>query len=124
EKARVAPWKWRTRLPLYERLAGRSGLRRSRPLDMAALQNLTPQLKPDSLVGGAEYFDAQMDDARLCIEVVRTAAIHGARVANYLEAVSFERRDGEIAGVRALDRVGGGELLIRARQTLNATGPW
>ena len=30
------------------------------------------------LVGGAEYFDAQMDDARLCMEVLRTAAEHGA----------------------------------------------
>jgi glycerol-3-phosphate dehydrogenase len=60
-----------------------------------------------------------MDDARLCIEVLRTAALHGARVANYVEAVAFEA-----GGVRAADRVGGKELSIRARQILNATGPW
>src|SRR5205807_545563 len=54
-----------------------------------------------------------------CIEVLRTAALHGARVANYVEAVAFES-----GGVRAVNRVGGKELVLRARQVLNAAGPW
>ena len=53
-----------------------------------------------------------MDDARLCVEVVRTAAIHGAVVANYVEAAAFEKEAGLIRGVRVLDRLGGGELRI------------
>jgi glycerol-3-phosphate dehydrogenase len=55
----------------------------------------------------------------LCIEVLHTAALRGARAANYVEAVAFEP-----GGVRAVDRVGGQEMTIRARQVLNATGPW
>src|SRR5262249_18721328 len=47
----------------------------------------------------------------------------GACVANYVEAVGFEG-GGELRAVRAVDRAGGRELLIRARQFLNATGPW
>src|SRR5207245_230457 len=74
--------------------------------------------------GGAEYYDAQMDDARLCLAVIRTAALHGATVANYVEAIAFETAGGMLAGVRAVDRVAGAELRIRARQVLNATGPW
>jgi glycerol-3-phosphate dehydrogenase len=117
--ARVAPWKWRVGLTLYDLLAGRNNIRRSRTLDLHELRHEFSSLQPESLLGGAEYFDAQTDDARLCIEVLRTASVHGASVANYVEAVRFEK-----GGVRAVDRAGGKELTIRARQILNATGPW
>ena len=117
--ARVPPWKWRLGLVLYDLLAGTANVRRSRTLRAGQLLAEFPRLKGEGLLGGAEYFDAAMDDARLCIEVVRTAALHGACVANYVEATAFE--PGE---VRALDRVGGAELLLRARQVVNATGPW
>jgi glycerol-3-phosphate dehydrogenase len=56
--------------------------------------------------------------------VLRTAALHGAHVANYVEAISFDFSGGGIRGVRALDHRSGRELSIRARQVLNATGPW
>jgi glycerol-3-phosphate dehydrogenase len=65
-----------------------------------------------------------MDDARLCVEVLKTAAREGACVANYVEATAFERAGGRIAGVRARDHVGGAEFVIRAAVVLNATGPW
>jgi glycerol-3-phosphate dehydrogenase len=124
EGARVAPWKWRLGLGLYDLLAGRGNLRRSRRLPRRRLREEFPALAATGLLGGADYHDAQMDDARLCLEVVRTAAIQGARVANHVEAVAFEQREGRISGVRAVDRVGGAEFMVRARQVLNATGPW
>jgi glycerol-3-phosphate dehydrogenase len=58
------------------------------------------------------------------VEVVRTAALQGAQVANHVEAVGFELDGGTIRAVQAVDRVGGGRFAIRARQVLNATGPW
>jgi glycerol-3-phosphate dehydrogenase len=122
--SRVPPWKWRLGLGLYDLLAGRGNLRPSRRLPRQRLRAEFPSLSTQGLLGGADYYDAQMDDARLCIEVVRTAARHGARVANYVEAVGFERREGRIVGVRAVDRVGGAEFVVRARQVLNAAGPW
>jgi len=83
-----------------------------------------PDLRGRGLVGGAEFFDAQMDDARLCIEVLRTAACHGATAANHVEAIAFEKEAGRIIGVQARDHIGGGVVTIRARQVLNVTGPW
>jgi glycerol-3-phosphate dehydrogenase len=121
---RVPPWKWRAGLTLYDLLAGRSNLRRSRPLDISLLRDEFPGLNHETLLGGAEYYDAQMDDARLCVEVVRTASLHGARVANYVEAIGFERCNSQVSGIRARDRIGGDEFSIRGRQILNATGPW
>jgi glycerol-3-phosphate dehydrogenase len=122
--SRVPPWKWRAGLTLYDLLAGRSNLSRSRPLSAYYLSRHFPGLKTEGLCGGARYFDAQMDDARLCIEVVQTAALHGALAANYVEAIAFERQGSTITGVRVVDRVTGREFSIRARQVLNATGPW
>lgn len=122
--ARVPPWKWRLGLLCYDLLAGRGNLRRSRSLPLARLLAELPELRTQSLVGGADYYDAQMDDARLCLEVIRTAWESGAVVVNYVEAVAFEKRAGVIGGVRAVDRAGSRELVIQARQILNATGPW
>jgi glycerol-3-phosphate dehydrogenase len=120
--ARVAPWKWRAGLLLYDVLAGRSNIRRSRPLP--GLRQEFPGLRTDGLVGGLEFYDAQMDDARLCVEVLRTAAIHGAAVANYVEAVGFLTQGGRVRGVRALDHLSGSEFTITASVVLNAAGPW
>src|SRR6266849_9314048 len=124
QDSRVPTWKYRAGLTLYDLLAGASNLRRSRPLGFPYLRREFPGLRSVGLHGGACYVDAQMDDARLCLEVMHTAALHGACVANYVEAVGFERQGAEITGVRALDRVGGAEFSIRARQIVNATGPW
>jgi glycerol-3-phosphate dehydrogenase len=124
EGARVPLWKWRIGLALYDGLAGRSNLHRHRPLDLRRLRHEFPDLRTEGLRGGAEYFDAQMDDARLCLEVVRTAALQGAVVANYVEAIGFERKGSVIEGVRTRDRVGHREFVIHARQVLNASGPW
>jgi glycerol-3-phosphate dehydrogenase len=117
--ARVPSWKFRIGLVLYDILAGARNIRRSRAISLLRLRQEFPGLRPEGLYGGAEYFDAQMDDARLCLEVLRTAALHGAIVANYVEAIAFERD-----GVRVRDHRGGREFSIAAKQVLNATGPW
>jgi glycerol-3-phosphate dehydrogenase len=105
--ARVPPWKQRVGLTLYDLLAGPDNLRRSRAYPLARLHRDYPALQTQGLRGGAEFFDAQMDDARLCIEVMRTAASQGAVVANYVEAAAFEKKEGLIRGVRALCRSDG-----------------
>jgi glycerol-3-phosphate dehydrogenase len=119
EGARVPAWKFRIGLVLYDFLAGGHNIRRGRAVSRSLLRAEFPGLEAKGLRGGAEYFDAQMDDARLCLEVLRTAALHGAIVANYVEAVAFERD-----GVRAVDRLSGREFAITAKQIVNATGPW
>src|SRR5262245_47766544 len=121
---RMPPWQWRLGLTLYDLLAGSSNIRRSRPVPLPEVRRTFPGLRPEGLRGAAAYFDARMDDARLCLEVLRTAAAHGACVANYVEAVAFLRQGEGIAGVRAHDHVGGGAPEVRARVVLNATGPW
>ena len=52
---------------------------------------LIPALAPERLRGGVVYHDGQFDDARLAIALARTAADHGAAVANYVRATGFLR---------------------------------
>jgi glycerol-3-phosphate dehydrogenase len=117
---RVPAWQWRAALLLYDILAGPGNLHRSRPLHVSQIKRDAPGLRSAGLQGGAEYRDAQMDDARLCLELVRTAHEHGAVVCNHVELVAFESSD----CLRAVDRLSGRELTIRGRLVLNTTGPW
>src|SRR5262249_11326675 len=116
---RLPMWKGLAGLWLYDLLAGRDNLRGSRRLRVAQLRREFPGLNGRGLVGGAEYFDAQMDDARMCLEVVTTACHHGAAAGYSVDTVG-----GEPGAVRVRYRFGGGRGLTRAQQVLNATGPW
>jgi glycerol-3-phosphate dehydrogenase len=118
-ESRMPAWKGRAGLFLYDLLAGGENIARSRRIDVARLCCEFPTLRSSDLLSAATYYDAQMDDARVCIDVLKSAANEGACLANYVEAVAFEA-----GGVRVVDRVGGGEFIIRTRQILNATGPW
>lgn len=122
--SRVPAWKWRAGLLLYDLLAGASNIHRARACSLDSLRREFPDLRPAGLLGGAEYWDGQMDDARLCLEVLRTASCQGLTAANHVEAVGFEKQSGRISGVHAIDRLTGRSLTIRSRQVLNATGPW
>src|SRR5579871_4672444 len=54
ERSRVAPWKWRVGLTLYDFLAGSSNVCRHRPLRAPQLLHAAPGLQPTGLLGGAE----------------------------------------------------------------------
>jgi glycerol-3-phosphate dehydrogenase len=121
---RLAPWQWRLGLTLYDLLAGRGNIARSGRLTGRQIQASLPGVNPVDLLGGATYHDALMDDARLCLAVLQTAARYGAILANYVEAIEFEKSTGTITGVWAQDRQSGRRWLIRCRAVLNAAGPW
>ena len=116
---RIRPWKWRAGLLLYDLLAGANNICRARTVPLGPLRREFPGLRRAGLLGAAEFHDAGMDDARLCLEVVRTASLQGARVANHVEATAIEGNN-----VRAVDRLSGAEVRIRAKVILNAAGPW
>jgi glycerol-3-phosphate dehydrogenase len=84
---------------------------------------LMPTLREDNVASAYLYYDAQADDARLTLCLARTAATHGAAVANAVRVVGVTKgSDGKVTGARvaADDR----EFEIRARTIVNATGVW
>ncbi len=101
-----------------------AGLPRHRHLSRRAALRLVPGLRKDALVGAVQYYDAQIDDARHTMELVRTAAAYGALTANRVRVTGFLRQGERVTGVRALDLPTGRGFDVRARQVVNATGVW
>src|SRR5438270_4195512 len=61
-------------LAFYDLMGGAHALPRHRHLSRRGARALAPALKRSALVGGVRYFDAQADDARHTLTLVRTAA--------------------------------------------------
>jgi glycerol-3-phosphate dehydrogenase len=93
-------------------------------LNAAEVRETEPALSRDGLTGGAMYFDAWADDARVTFENVLDADLHGAAVANYTAVESFNIADGKIASASVRDLLGGITYEVRAKKFLNAAGPW
>jgi glycerol-3-phosphate dehydrogenase len=85
---------------------------------------LLPALAERHPSGGYLFYDCQTDDARLVLTVLGEAERFGAIFANRLEVVELLSENGQESGVRVADRIGGGELAIRAANVINATGVW
>ena len=83
-----------------------------------------PTMRTERLSSAYLYFDAEADDARLCLAIVRTAADHGAVVANRcaVERVTPTGDGTHTVGLR--DGIGGTTFEVRARCVVNATGVW
>lgn len=116
-------WKVWAGVTLYDWLAGRARLGPHGFYGARRLRQREPLLAEPSIVGGARYFDAQMDDVRLCLENLLAAEGQGAVVVNYAKVVQFRCQAGQVSGAE-VEVVGGGSRLVQARVVVNATGPW
>jgi glycerol-3-phosphate dehydrogenase len=117
-----------TGVALYDALAYTSGtargLRHHRHLSRGQALREAPCLRKDSLTGAIQYWDAQEDDARFTMTVVRTAASFGALAANRAQVMGFLRQGERVTGARVTDLETGKEFEVRAKQVINATGVW
>ncbi|MGA7872511.1 MAG: glycerol-3-phosphate dehydrogenase/oxidase, partial [Candidatus Binatus sp.] len=93
-------------------------------LNAAEVRETEPALSRDGLTGGAMYFDAWADDARVTFENVLDADLHDAAVANYMAVEKFNMAGGRIASASLRDLLGGAVGEVRAKKFLNAGGPW
>jgi glycerol-3-phosphate dehydrogenase len=82
-----------------------------------------PTMPKDRLASAYLYYDATADDARLCLTVARTAAAHGAVVANGCTVVEISRDSaGQATGV--VIEAEGRRISIGATVVVNAAGVW
>ena len=109
---------------LYDTLAGRRALPRHRHLTRRGMLTRFPGLRSDRMVGGIEYWDAQVDDARHTLGLVRTARAYGAVTLSSVRAEDFMKSGTRVTGVKAHCLESGREIEIRGSQVVNATGVW
>ena len=110
-------------MKVYDLLAGKYGFGRSKILSQEETLALIPTLRQDGLRGGVVYHDGQFDDARLLIQLIETAADHGATVLNYCAVTELRKdADGFLNGVVAVDGETGDTFDLGANVVVNATG--
>lgn len=110
-------------LTLYDWLAGRLGLGRSKYISKNKTLENIPILKPQGLKGGVIYHDGQFDDSRLAINLAQSAVEQGACVLNYMEVTGIEHNsEGKVDGVVVKNVLNGDEYHIKGKVIINATG--
>ncbi|BCJ66082.1 hypothetical protein Prubr_31030 [Polymorphospora rubra] len=100
-----------------------------RHLSREGARRIFPSLRADAVGGAIRYYDGQMDDARLVVNLARTAASLGAAVVTSARAVGLLRQAREVTGVRVRDMEApagspDAEFEVRARTVIAATGVW
>jgi glycerol-3-phosphate dehydrogenase len=83
-----------------------------------------PGLEPTDLVGGAVYYDAGTDDARLTIANAIAARQSGALVVSHALVTEIVRDGGRAVGAVVSHRLSNRTDSVRARVIVNATGAW
>jgi glycerol-3-phosphate dehydrogenase len=115
-------WMVRIGTILYDILAGRKNIGRSRWVKRAEIERI-PVLRKEGIHGAVAYFDAQAFDSRLTVETALSAAEAGASIRNHCPVRQVRLAGGryEIDGE---DRRTGRPFCVTARAVVNATGPW
>jgi len=113
-------------MQLYDALSFDKSLPTRQWLNKRQLLRVEPGLSPTALQGAWQFYDGQLSLVeRLVVENALDAAQHEAVVATCAHVVEFLRDDlGGVVGARVQDRLSGQSLDVRARLTVNATGPW
>lgn len=122
-------WMYGLGLLAYDLLAKKWG---HRYYDASDLRELCPPLTNPGLSGGYRYFDAQTDDARLVLRLIREAVREGGVALNYTSVTGLLRlSSGKVAGVVIEDRSpaadgkpSGCTAEVQASLIINATGAW
>ena len=110
-------------LKIYDWMAGRLRLGKSRFISKDETIKRLPQIKREGLKGGVVYHDGQFDDARLALCVAMTCNDLGGCMLNYTKVNGLEKdRSGKITGIQVRDMIGKKNHSIKAKMVVNATG--
>jgi len=119
-------WVMKLGVTLYDFLAGKKNIAKHESLSARAMLAAEPELERAGLSGGVAYYDAQMDDARLCLENVLSAVCKGAVASNYTEVVEWIWEGERVVGAKLRDGLcsTAGLKEVRAAKVICAVGPW
>ncbi|MCX5739255.1 MAG: glycerol-3-phosphate dehydrogenase/oxidase, partial [Proteobacteria bacterium] len=124
ENGNTPAWQVRAALSVYWGLANFRRSARFRMLSPEDVTKYSRDFRQDGLRAAGLYYDAQVDDARLVVEAIKSARRLGAEAANHAEVIEFLRGpDARLSGARVRDTLDGRTLQIRAGVVVNAAGP-
>ncbi|MFC9997704.1 glycerol-3-phosphate dehydrogenase/oxidase [Nocardia sp. NPDC127526] len=109
---------------LYDLIGRTRQLPPHRHLSRAGVLRAARGLDPRAMVGGIQFHEAQVDDARHTMTLARTAAQYGATVLTGARVTELVRAGERVAGAVVRDAETGAELTVAARRVIGATGVW
>lgn len=142
---KAQPFLWPLKTPIVERSysalgvgvydilaqyggGGRSAVPAQRHYSKEGARKLFPGIREDALIGAIRFYDARVDDARLVIDLVRTAQEYGALAASRAQVTGYvtESVGGaqRVVGATVTDLESGRIVDVRADHVINATGVW
>ena len=111
-------------LKVYDILASVEGDDKRKMLSKKKALKKEPLLPKKILNGAGFYAEYRTDDARLTIEVLKTALNYDAKMLNYVEATDFIYKENRVVGATVKDSLSKNTFDIKAKYVVNATGPW
>lgn len=111
-------------LKIYDLLAGVKGDDQRIMLNKKKAILTEPLLPEDRISGAGFYAEYRTDDARLNIEVLKTAHANSTLAVNYMETTDFLYADSKVKGIICKDRISDRSVNIRGHYVVNAAGPW
>ncbi|MEN8723312.1 MAG: glycerol-3-phosphate dehydrogenase/oxidase [Alphaproteobacteria bacterium] len=125
-RSRKEQWIIKAGLIAFEKLGRVAKNERHHMVSAAQLQEIEPAIKPGRFAGACHYYEYLTDDARLTLANVQDAALHGAVTVNYARATKAIIEQNTITGFEVQGTLPGETLgaTIKAKQIINAAGPW
>ncbi|MDP9204014.1 MAG: glycerol-3-phosphate dehydrogenase/oxidase [Gemmatimonadota bacterium] len=121
--ARVGKWRLSAGLLAYHLMSGGRS-RKYATLSAGETLEREPGLEKKDLIGGAVYYDACTDDARLTIANAIAAQLSGATVGSHTRVTEILQEGGKAVGALVNHQLSGKTNSVRARVIVNATGVW
>lgn len=116
--------KLRVGLTFYDLWARSPRERRHRILSRVETTREEPHISTTDLSGTGVFYDFMTDDARLTLDIARSAYEAGAVVVNHAAVTALRAPRGRVEGVEVDDRLSGARSTIFGRQVVVAVGPW
>ncbi len=112
-------------LALYDVLRGfQRALPWHKHMSQKKIAEIAPSLRQDIVTGAVKYYDAQVDDARHTMTIIRTARRHGATIATRVEVNQLIRDGKRVVGAEVVDTETGKKIKVSAKSVVMCAGIW
>lgn len=124
KNSRRPKWQLKIGLWLYDLLSSFKNIQNHQILSTSDVLAKEPALKKSQLKGGAIYYDAQMNDSRVCLETLLHAKKLGAEIHNYTKVIQLIKDKTHIQSVKVKNTLNKKTATINASLFVNTAGPW
>ena len=112
-------------LALYDVLRGfQRALPWHKHMSQKKIAEIAPSLRQDIVTGAVKYYDAQVDDARHTMTIIRTARRHGATIATRVSVDQLIKDGKRVIGAQVIDQVTGKKIKVSAKSVVMCAGIW